>query len=110
VIAPVLSATERRLRGRLAAAARWSRTSDRTRATASLRAGFDARFERQVDAMHPGLAADLRARLIASARSEYFTRLAFTRLRARKKMTSGAGQAQEVKEVVDVTGEPRAED
>jgi hypothetical protein len=44
-----LSPAERTMRARLAAHTRWSQEGDRVAATASMRAGALARFERQVD-------------------------------------------------------------
>ncbi len=63
------------LRGRLAAHVRWSRTVERSRATANARAAFLERFDRQVD---PDglLPASTRHRLAENARKAYFTRMA----------------------------------
>jgi len=79
-----LSGPERVLRGKIAAHTRWSRTIDRTEATSSLRAGFDARFINLVD---PGglLTPEVQAVLVASARKAYFTKLAFLRVKSANK-------------------------
>jgi hypothetical protein len=47
------SGAERVLRSKIAAHTLWAYTIDRTQATAKMRAGFDARFEREVDAIDP---------------------------------------------------------
>jgi hypothetical protein len=79
-----LTAGQRVLRGRIAAYSRWSREPNRTEATARLRAGFDRRFEVQVDPegrLDPGV----RALLVRSARQAYFVRLAYLRVNAANK-------------------------
>jgi hypothetical protein len=52
-----------------------------------LRAGFDKRFQRQVDHADPGheLSEAARAKLLQSAKSAYFSRLALKRLKVAKK-------------------------
>ena len=75
---------ERRLRAQLAAHSRWSRTPDRSAATAPARAAFRDRFERQVD---PDgiLAPAVRAQLAESARTAFYRKMAYASARARRK-------------------------
>jgi hypothetical protein len=77
-----LSPTERSLRAQIAARARWKNTgSDEARAQARDR--DTARFEKEVD---PDgiLEPTERARRAEHARKEYYTRLAYASLRARR--------------------------
>jgi len=73
------------LRGRIGANERWARTDDRVAATAPARAGFDARFEREVD---PDGVLDPveRARRVASKRRAYFARLALRSAQSRRRV------------------------
>jgi hypothetical protein len=52
-----------------------------------MRAGFNARFEREVDAIDPDrqLSDSVRRKLIENPRSAYFSRLALLSLKACKK-------------------------
>lgn len=72
---------QRSLRARLAAQARWAK-EDPAATTARARAGFDARFEREVDPDNLLPIAE-RQRRAASARKAYFTRLALASSKAR---------------------------
>jgi hypothetical protein len=78
----VTPASERRIVAQIAAHTRWATTTDRTAATAPARAGFDARFARQVD---PDglLPPDELATRIASAKAAHFRRLALASARKR---------------------------
>jgi hypothetical protein len=82
-----LSAGERVMRGRIAAYSRWSRTANRTEATVHLRAGFDRRFEAEIDLLDPDhrLTPETRAKMIESARRAYFVKLAFASAKTRRK-------------------------
>lgn len=74
--------SERRQRARIAAHARWAQTTDSTAATASARAAFLSRFDRQVDpegVLSPGE----RGRRAEHARKAYFARLALASARKR---------------------------
>ena len=81
--------TDAALKGRIGAYVKWSRTSDRTAATAPARAGFLARFEREVD---PDGKLDplTRAQRAESARRAYFARLAYARHRSGGRKASTA--------------------
>jgi hypothetical protein len=72
-----------RLRAKIAAHARWARTSDPAAATAPARAAFDARFAREVDP-DGTLPADERTRRADAARKAYFARLAYRSAKARR--------------------------
>jgi hypothetical protein len=82
-----LSEPERVLRAKIAAYSRWAHTIDRTGATSALRAGFDHRFQADVDRVDPEhkLSEAARAKLLKSSRSLYFSKLAFARVKAAKK-------------------------
>jgi hypothetical protein len=86
-VAVALSGPERVLRAKVAAHSRWARTIDRSGATATMRRGFDARFEAEVDRLDPEhrLPDETRAKLLQSTRTAYFTRLAFKRVKAASK-------------------------
>ncbi len=75
--------SERSMRARIAAADRWAREPDRTKATAPARAGLEARFERLVD---PDGVLDPveRAKRVACAKTAHYTRMALARGRRRK--------------------------
>lgn len=76
--------SDRSLRARLAAHARWAKTPDRAAATAAARQANLDRFEKQVDPtgeMDPAL----RAKLADNAKSAHYTRMALASARARKK-------------------------
>ncbi len=77
------AAGEASLRGRIAALERWSKTGDRTAATAPARAGLEARFELEVDP-EGKLDPDERARRVATRRRAHFTRLALLSARSRR--------------------------
>jgi hypothetical protein len=78
-----LSPAERSLRARLAVHTLHA-TGDTRQATALARAGFLARFERQVDP-DGTLPPDVRARMAEQARRSHFKKLALASSRARKK-------------------------
>jgi len=71
-----LDAGGRRLRSRIAAYSSWANTPNPTARTAPARAGFMARFEREVDP-DGSLPAEQRARRAEAARRAYFARLAY---------------------------------
>ena len=66
---------------RIAAADRWAKEPDRTRATAAARAGLEARFEREVDP-DGVLPPEELAKRVRSAKTAYYSRLALRRRRA----------------------------
>lgn len=78
------SPAERALHARSASHFRWSRETDRTKATAPARAGLQARFERQVD---PDGVLDPveRAKRVESARKAYYADLSRRSAAARRK-------------------------
>lgn len=91
-VAPMTASNaERVLRSKIAAHTLWARTIDRTQATAKMRAGFDARFEREVDAIDPEhrLSDSMRRKLLENARTAYFSRLALLSLQVRRKKKEG---------------------
>ncbi len=73
---------QRSLRARIAGLTTASR-HDPKAMTAPARAGFDKRFERQVDAEFPGLSEAERERRIEATKRLYFTQLAYKSARAR---------------------------
>jgi hypothetical protein len=77
-----LTPEQRVLRSRAAAFVQWSREGDRTARTATARAAFLDRFERQVDPAGELDPAE-RARRAAYARRAYFNALALKSSRAR---------------------------
>ena len=80
-----MESSDRTLASRIAAHEKWAACPDRSAATAPARRAFDERFERQVD---PDGVLDPaeRARRAVHARKAYFTRLALTSARARRKI------------------------
>lgn len=66
------------LRARIAAHTRWATCEDRREATSKARAAFMDRFERQVDPDGKLPPAE-RAKRAASAKSAYYSRLAYAR-------------------------------
>ena len=76
--------SERRVQARIAAYTKWARTDNRTLATAAARAGFEARFDREVDP-DGRLSATERARRAGFARRAYFARLALLSAKARRR-------------------------
>ena len=68
-----LTPEQRRARSRLAAFVQWSREPDRTARTATARAAFMARFEREVDpdGIYP---PEVRAKMAEAARTAYYIR------------------------------------
>jgi hypothetical protein len=77
-----LSPEQRVLRARLAAYSQWAATYDWTARTATARAAFMDRFEREVDP-DGTLRPEERARRAESARRAYFTRLALRSAKVR---------------------------
>lgn len=84
-----LTPEQRSIRAKIAANARWAQEKDRQAATAKQRAAAMERFEREVD---PGgtLDPETRARLAASARKAYFSRLALASSKARSRAKGGS--------------------
>ena len=78
------SKTEARLHGQIGAYESWARTPDRRARTAPARAGFEAKFVRMVDP--DGVLDDAELALrVAAARRAYFSRLALTAAKARRR-------------------------
>lgn len=77
------SASDRTMTARIAAHTRWGRTVDRSRATASARSAWEARFEREADP-DGVLTPEERAKRVKSLKSAYYTRLALRSARARR--------------------------
>jgi len=76
--------SERSLAARLAVHASWARTADPAARTAKARAAFTDRFEREVDP-EGVLPPQERARRAEHARKAYYTRLALSSAKARRK-------------------------
>jgi hypothetical protein len=74
---------ERRLQARAAAYTRWSRTTDRTSATAAAREGLMRKFEQQIDPDGLLAPAERRAQAIR-ARHAYYATLAKKSAAARR--------------------------
>jgi hypothetical protein len=83
---------QRALRARIAAHESWARTSDPSARTQPARDRFEQRFLRQVDPTGELSEAE-RQRRAASARSAYFTRLAYRSAQARKRKAPAATDA-----------------
>ena len=92
-----LAREQRRTRAQIAAHTRWSRTTDRTAATAAARDAQARKLEDQVD---PGreLSPELRAKLVENARRAQLIRMAHAsaraktaRAKARRVREAGAG-------------------
>jgi hypothetical protein len=79
-----LTPEQRSQRARLAAHSRWAVERDRRAATAAARAKAMKRFEREVDP-NGELDPVTRAKLAESAKSAYFSRLAFESSKARSR-------------------------
>jgi hypothetical protein len=79
------------LNGRALAHHRWAHETDRAAATAPARAGFLAKFERQVD---PDgiLDPDERARRAASARAAFYAKLCAAGVAARRAKAAGSAR------------------
>lgn len=82
-----LSPAERTLRAKLAAHTRWSREDDRMAATAAMRAGSIARFEKQVDP-DGTLAPAERAIRAEHARRAHMSRLSMLAAKKRREQAS----------------------
>lgn len=83
------SPAERVLHSRAASHVRWSRESDRSKATAPARAGMQAKFERQVDP--DGLLDPVeRAKRAESARKAYYADLTRKSIAARRRKKTAA--------------------
>jgi hypothetical protein len=78
-----ISPSDRSLRARIAAHARWAAEADRAAATEPGRRAFQDRFDRQVDP-DGVLPPEERARRAAHARSAYFSSLALKSARSRR--------------------------
>lgn len=72
------------MRAKLAAAASWKNTDDRSARTLAARLAFNSRFEREVDPDNTLVPAE-RAKRAEAARREYFARLAYKSARARRR-------------------------
>jgi hypothetical protein len=80
---------ERRLQAKAAAFTRWSRTTNRTAATAAAREGLMRKFENQVDPAGLLAPAERRAQAIR-ARHAYYATLAAKSAAARRKRSGTA--------------------
>ena len=79
-----MTPSQRSMQARVASLTRWARTDDPKAATAPARAGFAARFERQLDEM--GVTdPNERARRLPLLRKAYMTGLALKSSQARHK-------------------------
>ncbi|MGH7643585.1 MAG: hypothetical protein ACRENX_11370 [Candidatus Dormibacteria bacterium] len=90
---PVTDPEVRRASARLAAFTRWSSEPDRSAATAPARSALLERFNREVD---PEGILDpvLRAKLAASARSAFYSRMSLARAKQRAAKRATAGTAK----------------
>lgn len=79
--------SERSLRARLAAHARWAKTPDRQSATAAARQANLDRFEKQVAAEHPDLDEFTRAKLADNLKTAHYLRMAYRSAKARRSAT-----------------------
>jgi hypothetical protein len=87
------------LRSSIAANTRWALEPDRSAATAPGRTAFMRRFEDQVDPDRR-LDPEERARRVANAKKAYFAALALKSAKARRKVTDGVREVQEIADVV----------
>lgn len=78
-----LTPAERSMRARLGAHSQWARTEDRAARTAAARAGFQKRFENQVDPDGVLEPAE-RAKRVVHARQEHMLRMAMASAKARR--------------------------
>ncbi len=81
---PVLS-----LYGRAGAELRWSRTPDRSTATAPARAAFTSKFEAQVRNEFPGLPDEQITRMAEHRRKAFFLDLAAKSVASRRRRKAG---------------------
>lgn len=90
-----LTPAERRMRSQLGAHAQWARTTDRTARTAAARAGFNRRFENEVD---PDRVLDPaeRAKRVENARQAHMLRLAMASAKARRRRAQVAQVVEEL--------------
>lgn len=79
--------------GKVGAHRRWSRTTDRSAATAKARAAFASKFEEQVDP-DGTLPPVERARLAENARKAYFAELSLRRVQAAARRKRSADAAR----------------
>jgi hypothetical protein len=79
-----MAVSDRTLIARIAAAERWAREPDRTRAMSAARAGLQRRFEREADPAGV-LSADELAVRVKSVKTAYYARLALSRRRPSRK-------------------------
>ena len=82
---PILS-----LYGRAGAELRWSRTPDRSTATAPARAAFTSKFEAQVRQEFPDLPDDQITRMAEHRRKAFFLDLAARSVASRRRQKAGA--------------------
>lgn len=97
------SPTERALHARLAAHAKWAKTTNPSTATAPARRAFDLRFERQVDP-DGTLAPDERIRRAQHARKAYFLKLALRSAQARRKASALTADAEAAETELSAAG------
>lgn len=94
-----LAREQRRTRAQIAAHTRWSRTTDRTAATAAARDAQLRKLENEVDPEHE-LPPELRAKLVENARRAHLIRMAHASAKAktasarRAREASGSGDAR----------------
>jgi hypothetical protein len=84
-----LTPSQRTLRAKIAANARWAITEDRAAQTAPATRASMARFEREVDP-NGTLTLEERAKRAANARRAYFQKLALKSARVRRARKGGA--------------------
>jgi hypothetical protein len=75
-----MTTSDRSLICRIAAAERWAREPDRTKATSAARAGLQARWEREADP-DGVLSPDERAARVASLKKAHYARMVLARRR-----------------------------
>lgn len=95
--------SERSLAGKIGAYEKWSRTADRTAATAPARRALWQKFETEVD---PDgiLAAEERARRTELAWKAHFARLSLKSAKARRKAVELTAQAVAAEEQITALG------
>lgn len=79
---------ERRLKAQLAAHTRWSKTVNRTEATAPAREGLLIKFEKQVDP-NGELTPEARRKMAENARNAHLKRMAYRASTSRRRRQQG---------------------
>jgi hypothetical protein len=78
-----LTPEQRKARASLAVSTMWANQPDRSARTAPARAGFRAKFERDIRAKHPDASDESVALMVDAAVRAHFTRMAFNSSKAR---------------------------